>query len=158
MGKTDTSQIPVFGAPSPEYEVDFHAWLVEQGSRIRLLRIPGIDSENLAEEILSLGRSEKRELRSRLAVLLTHLLKWHIQPLQRSGSWQATIFEQRDAIEVVLSESPSLRQTISSIIADRFGSSVRQAALETGLPKTSFPPACPWTPAQVLSEDFLPEG
>ena len=72
MGKVDTIQVPIFTSASPEYEADFHAWLLEQANRLRMLRMPGLDTQNLAEEIESLGRNDKREVVSRFAVLVMH--------------------------------------------------------------------------------------
>ena len=51
MGKTDSIQIPTFTGEPQDYEVDFFAWSMEQSTRLRLLRIPGLDTENMAEEI-----------------------------------------------------------------------------------------------------------
>src|SRR5579872_4889345 len=94
------------------YEKDFALWSAEQGELIRAGKLDKVDLENVAEEIESLGRSDKREISSRLKVLLLHLLKWHFQPKQRdgNGSWQGTIREQRTRIALLLEESPSLRR------------------------------------------------
>ncbi len=157
MGKADAVQVPEFTADSPGYEADFYAWLNEQAARLRLLRVPGIDSENLAEEIESLGRSDKRELLSRSRVLLTHLLKWEYQPARRGKSWRSTILEQRLAMDLVLADSPSLQSAMPDTIQSAYRQAVTQAAGETGLPKATFPLACEWTVGQVLSPDFLPD-
>ena len=73
-----------------DYEQDFYAWTVEQGRLLRTGELSAIDAVNLAEEIESMGRRDRRELENRLTVLLTHLLKWQMQPDQRSRSWSAT--------------------------------------------------------------------
>ena len=158
MGKTDSIQVPIFTTESPDYEVDFHAWSMEQASRLRLLRIPGIDSENLAEEIESLGRSDKREIVSRCEILLMHLLKWRYQPALRGNSCRGTIMEQRHSIEALLAESPSLRPTLPAVVDRAYSMATRKAALETHLPGRVFPTACEWTPDQVLDQDFLPDA
>ena len=158
MGHTDTLQIPTFPAEAPDYEADFHAWLMEQSRRLRMLRIPGIDSENIAEEIESLARQDKREVLSRFAVLLMHLLKWRHQPNRRGKSWRSTIDGQRQAIEVVLRDSPSLRPSLPAVVAEAYTMALRKIELETGLAKSTFPPACEWTSSQVLAEDFLPDA
>ncbi len=92
---------------SVEYEEDFYAWTVEQSRLLRAGELSAIDVANIAEEIESMGRSDRRELRSRLVVLAMHLLKWRRQPGARSRSWSATIDEQRLQIEEVLAESPA---------------------------------------------------
>jgi hypothetical protein len=90
-----------------QYEQDFYQWTQQMAATLRDDRFDQLDIENMAEEIESLGRSDKRELRSRLTVLLMHLLKWHYQPEQQSNSWRATLTEQRIRILDLLAESPS---------------------------------------------------
>ena len=63
-----------------KYHGDFYAWATEQAALLRAGRLSEADIENIAEEIESIERSEKRELVSRLTVLLTHLLRWQAQP------------------------------------------------------------------------------
>ncbi len=87
-----------------DYEKDFYAWTVEQARLLRAGELSALDVANIAEEIESLGRSDRRELGSRLTVLLLHLLKWRSQPDTRSKSWLATIREQRRQIEKLLRE------------------------------------------------------
>jgi len=74
------------------YDTDFYAWIQDQAATLRAGNLAGLDVNNLIEEIESMGRSEKRELRSRLVVLIVHLLKWAYQPLRRGNSWQTTIW------------------------------------------------------------------
>jgi len=104
-----------------------------------------------------MGRSDRRELKSRLVVLVMHLLKWQHQPGARSRSWSATIDEQRLQIDGLLAESPSLRPTIVSMLADAHAIAWARAVAETGLADEAFPKACPFTPDQVLSRAFLPD-
>lgn len=95
---------------SPQlYETDFYAWTQEQ---VRLLQQgvwKKLDIANLVEEIESLGKQQRQELRNRLAILLGHLLKWQFQVNQRSKIWFITIREQRREIQDLLEESPSLK-------------------------------------------------
>src|SRR5579872_5517180 len=95
-----------------EYEKDFYAWAVHNARLLRAGKLSEIDVENIAEEIESMGKSEKRELISRLAILLSHLLKWKCQPERRSRSWKLTIKEQRFELIDLLAESPSLKHEI----------------------------------------------
>jgi hypothetical protein len=62
----------------------------------------------IADEIESMGKSEKRELASRLTVLLLHLLKWRFQPGLPGKSWRAAIRIQRRDLTVHLADNPSL--------------------------------------------------
>ncbi len=140
------------------YDDDFFEWTVEQARLLRGGGLSEIDAANIAEEIESMGLSDRRELRSRLIVLLTHLLKWAYQPDARSSSWLGTIREQRLQIEFILEDSPSLRRVVAQILPRDFNHARRKAIDETELPETSFPAECPFTADQVLAEDFLPEG
>ena len=157
MSKVDTIQVPDFEGEGPGYEEDFAAWSFEQAQRLRMLRIPGVDVENIAEEIESLGRSDKRALRSHTRVLLMHLLKYRYQDGFAGPSWRNTIRVQREAIEELLDESPSLRPTMGGVVAAIYQSAVRAAAEETGLAGNAFPSECEWTRTQVFDPDFLPE-
>lgn len=77
------------------YEQDYYLWLMKNAELIRRGRFSEADAANIAEELECMGRSEKRELTSRLAVLLTHLLKWSFEPEKRTNSWKYTIVEHR---------------------------------------------------------------
>ena len=64
---------------SSVYEQDFVRWAETQAETLRRAAEDGsnlpLDWYNLAEEIESLGRWQRRELRSRLATIIEHLLK-----------------------------------------------------------------------------------
>ena len=140
-----------------DYEEDFYAWSVEQARLLRSGEFSSIDVANVAEEIESLGRSDKRELESRLTALLMHFLKWQKQSKMRSRSWSGTILEQRRRIAELLKESPSLRPFINQALTEAYSDALEAASNETGLPETVFPAECPFTPDEVLSRGFLPE-
>jgi Domain of unknown function DUF29 len=140
-----------------DYEKDFYAWTVEQARLLRAGDLSAIDAANIAEQIESMGRGDRRELRSRLSVLLMHLLKWRCQPGARSTSWSGTIREQRHQIALILNDSPSLRQFITEALPQAYGDAREAAAEETGLPETEFPAECPFALDEVLSRSFLPE-
>jgi hypothetical protein len=142
------------------YERDFYRWTIEQAAVMRNkreeLEALGIDWANVAEELDTLGRSEKRELHSRLEVLLLHLLNWLHQPMHQGTSWRLTIEEQRDAIAEVLAENPSLKPMLDQGLKDAYRRARRRAVIETGLGQSTFSPDCPWTATLVLDPDFLP--
>ena len=123
-----------------DYEEDFYAWTVEQARLLRGGDVSAIDVSNIAEEIESLGRSDRRELRSRLTVLLMHLLKWRQQRERRSTSWSGTIREQRRQIELVLDDSPSLRPFTKSAFPRLIAMRVRMPRRRPGSPRPNFPP------------------
>ncbi len=136
------------------YEQDFHAWAMHQATLLREGRLDLADIENIAEEIESMGRRERRELTNRLAVLLTHLLKWRYQPSYRSKSWQLTIKEQRRATARHLRENPSLKALLDQAMDDAYGDATLKAARETGL--DLFPETSPFTFDQAIDDDFWP--
>jgi hypothetical protein len=119
------------------YDEDFFAWTQEQARLLRSGELSELDIENIAEELESLGRSDKREIDNRLVVLLVHLLKWQVQVGFRSRSWSATVREQREQIQDLLSESPSLRSRVVSIRRGLYTRARQVAASETGLPETT---------------------
>ncbi|SFZ82979.1 protein of unknown function DUF29 [Devosia enhydra] len=139
------------------YDEDFALWSAEQAALLRAGRLDRIDLENVAEEIASLGRSDKREIASRLVVLIAHLLKYRFQPSARSNSWRATILGQRMAIAGLIEDSPSLRAYPGTMIDRQYRLARLEASGETDLPEHTFPETCPWTIAQILDPDFLPE-
>ena len=138
------------------YERDFYAWLNEQAERLRSRSHNDIDWSNLAEEIESLGKSQKREIRSRLEKLVQHLLKWQFQPGRRSESWRITISEQRTFIPGIIDDSPSLKTFPAEIFAKSYAAGRRAAIDETGLIASVFPTDPPFTVEQALDLKFLP--
>ena len=102
-----------------------------------------------------MGRSEKRQLESRLEALIMHLLKWQFQPNFRSRSWQLTIKVQRLRIEKLLAENPSLKSKLSDIQKKVYLLAVIGAEKETGL--ALFPETCPYDLTEILTSEFLPK-
>jgi hypothetical protein len=139
------------------YDKDFFAWTQEQADLLRSGQFSQVDAANVAEQMEDMGRSIRRELRSRLAILTMHLLKWRYQPGYRSPSWSATIGEQRDQIAELLDESPSLAALPAQDWLKIYRLAVKSALRETGLSEATFPAQCPFTPEQILAEDFLPQ-
>lgn len=135
------------------YEDDFHAWTKQQATLLRERRLAEIDWSNLAEEIESMGRSEKRQLESRLEILIMHILKWEYQPNRRSRSWQLTIKEQRLRLEKLLQENPSLRAKLEDSIKISYPLAVLSAEQETGL--SEFPETCPYSLTDVFTKEFI---
>lgn len=139
------------------YDRDFYAWANEQAALLRAGRLTEADIENIAEEIESMGRSERRELINRLTVLLLHLLKWQFQPGLRGNSWRLTIEEQRYRLEDHLNDNPSLKAQLTTAMRDAYRLALVEAERETGLARSTFPPASPYVYEQVTNPDFWPE-
>ena len=140
------------------YESDYLCWLEEQTARLREGQFDRLDREHLLEELESMSRSERRQLRNRLIVLLLHLLKWRYQPERQSRSWSVTIITQRVDIKLLLRESPSLRPTLDSTLKQIYPNARQEAADETGLNVERLPPSCPFTIVEVMDEDFWPDA
>ncbi|CAN1210637.1 DUF29 domain-containing protein [Tumidithrix helvetica PCC 7403] len=139
------------------YERDFYAWTQSQSELLRLGKWQALDIENLAEEIESLGKQQKQELRNRLGILIGHFLKWEYQPELRGKSWKATIREQRDEVLDILQENPSLKPYLDEAIQKGFRQGVNLVLRETPLDIDDLPKECPYAIAQILDPQF-PEG
>jgi hypothetical protein len=138
------------------YDQDFYAWSREQAELLRAGKLVQADLEHIAEEIESMGRTEKRELVSRLTILLLHLLKWRHQPEVRGDSWRLSIANARDEIADLLDDNPSLKAQLASIMASAYRYARRKAAVETGLAEELFPVDCPWAFEQAKDATFWP--
>ena len=104
------------------YEQDFYTWTQTTAALIRAGKWTDIDPESLAEEVESLGKSQHRELASRLDVLLMHLFKWRYQPERRQSgqSWRSTIRTQRRELRRLLMQNPGLQPLVALTIADSY--------------------------------------
>jgi hypothetical protein len=139
------------------YETDYLKWIETTVEKLRVRDYSSVDWENIIEEIEDMGRSERRSLESNLVVVLTHLLKWQYQPDFRSGSWKGSIAEHRRRIRKAFKESPSLKPYLQEVFAECYLDAVELASAETELPVETFPGECPYTSAEVLDSNFLPE-
>ena len=141
-----------------DYDTDFYEWTQHQAAALAAGHVSELDLANLAEEIESLGKRDRRGLRSRLKLLVMHLLKWRCQPevRQTGHSWWSTIRTQRRDIDLILEDSPSLRRQVPDMIEADYQAMRLDASGETGLPLEAFPETCPWTAEQVLDETFWP--
>jgi Domain of unknown function DUF29 len=143
--------------PTSLYDKDFYAWANEQAALLRAGRLSEADIANIAEEIESMGRSEKRELVNRLAVLLLHLLKWQYQPGMRGNSWRLTIEEQRYRLERHLKDNPSLKSVLSEAMEEGYRLALIEVERETGFARGTFPSSCPYTFQQATDDTIWPE-
>lgn len=136
------------------YERDFHEWIVTQVEALRQKRWDDLDWDNLAEEVETVGRNDRRAIESHLAVLLAHLLKCLVQPERRTVSWDRTIATQREEISSLLQRNPSLRPLLRERFSAAYDRAVGIAARDTALDETEFPPASPFTPEEAMSIAF----
>lgn len=138
------------------YETDFYAWTQEQAKLLSHHQWSQLDLLNLIEEIESLGRQERQELRNRLSVLTGHLLKWEYQPEQRSRSWLARIRVQRRETLKLLSDNPSLKPYLEEALQEAYENGRDLASGEINLSLSTFPKACSYRLEEILSDRFYP--
>ncbi|MDZ8139483.1 MAG: DUF29 domain-containing protein [Nostoc sp. DedQUE04] len=136
------------------YEQDFYLWTQTIAQQLKENNFNEIDIPNLIEEVESIGRSEKRELRNRLIVLLMHLLKWQYQPEKRIESWRSTISEQRICIETLLEDSPSLQPLLAEVFEVCYQKARFKAFDETGIKLNFFPQESPFTLEETLKNSY----
>jgi hypothetical protein len=141
---------------SASYEADYLRWLDAQARHLRAGELDQLDRVHLLEEIEGMSRSERRQLRNRLIVLVQHLLKICHQPQRHSRSWDVTVITQRVDIKLLLKESPSLRPSLSATLDDIYTNARREAACETGLDLDCFPEQCPFSIEEVLDDEWWP--
>jgi Domain of unknown function DUF29 len=152
-----TARLPQSKIVSPPlYEIDFYAWTQQQAAFIRDGRWEEIDRSNLVEEIESLGKQQRQELRNRLGVLLGHLLKWQFQPSARNRSWLSTLRLQRLEIIDLLDDNPSLKPYLEEAIDRAYLRGLAIAIDETNLPDQAFPATCEYTLTEILDRQFYP--
>lgn len=138
------------------YNDDFYAWVTHNAALLRAGRLSEIDVENLAEEIECMGKSEKRDLVSRLSVLIAHLLKWKVQSMRRSKSWTLTIRNQRIELNDLLQESPSLKKELKAKFDHVYEKAILMTAEQTGIDEEEFPKVAPFTLDDCLNASYLP--
>lgn len=138
------------------YEEDFHQWLTANVEVIRFGELSEIDAEHIAEELDAMSKRERRELVSRLTVLLAHLLKWEFQPTHQSRSWRNALTVQRGELADLLEDSPSLRAELENYIDRAYSRARLLAEDETGVDADAFPVRCPYALEAILDPAFLP--
>lgn len=139
-----------------DYDADFYGWIQDQAAKLKAGQLNALDVANLAEEIESMGRSEKRSLISHFTVLYLHLLKWQYQSERRGNSWRFSIANARGDIEDILADSPSLKPALPDLIGRAYRRARLEASGETGIFIENFPDQCPWSIDQSLDSAFLP--
>jgi len=138
------------------YDEDFVEWAQETARLLRSGSFDQIDVEHLVEEVEGLASRDRREVWSRLRVLVLHLLKWRWQPEKRCSDWKVAIIHERQELDLLFEQSPSLKRTAGESLADAYPVAVELASIETDLPEESFPSECLFSVEQTLDHDFLP--
>lgn len=123
------------------YERDFVAWCEDTAAKLRKKDLDNLDFDNLIEEIESLSRSDRRELKNRLSVLIAHILKrMYVNSSENFNGWEITIREQRQQIQDLLEESPSLNPYLEEILTKVYAKALDNVRFE--YKQTEFPSIC----------------
>jgi hypothetical protein len=151
---------PVVVPPADDslYDRDFFEWTQTIAEQLLRGSVSQADLERVAEEIADMGKRDRREVHSRMVVLIMHLIKWAIQPERRDGStWLSTINQQRLELGGIFEQSPSLRRFASLDLPRAYSRACKDALAETGS-RAPLPEACPYTIDQILDDDWFPSN
>jgi hypothetical protein len=139
-----------------DYEQDLALWYQRQAELLRDRRFDELDLENLIEELEVAGKNLRRELASRLEILLMILLKCQFQHQRISGNWLSTLGEQRSQIEKLIEDNPSFGPGVMEVAVKVYPKAMRRAASETRLLPDVFPPTDSYSKEQLFDFDFVP--
>ena len=139
------------------HDADFYTWTRQQADHLRSGRLDALDTVYLIEELESMGARERRELETRLSLILQHLLKWRYQPDRRGASWKNTIKVQRIDAARVLADNPGLTAKLPDLYPSAYERARLLAAAETGMDENDFPERSPFSLDEALSADFWPD-
>jgi hypothetical protein len=138
------------------YEKDYLLWIEQVVQLLQEDNFALLDIPNLIDEIEDMGKSQKQSVESNLEIILMHLLKYKYQPTMRSNSWRYSILEHQNRLHKSFKTSPSLNRYYLDIFPECYTTARKLAAAETGIAIANFPTESPFTPEQVLDEDYLP--
>ncbi len=138
------------------YQQDFFAWTKQQINYLQNQQWNQLDLAHLIEEIETLGKQQRQELRNRLSILIGHLLKWEYQPQKRSHSWLATVRVQRIDIQELIDDNHSLKPYLEEALTQAYIKGLLLAVSETNLPDRTFPKNCPYSLTEILSDRIYP--
>ena len=143
------------------YKQDFFRWTEQQAALLRreaARRLnTALDLEHLAEEIESLGRSDRRALTSHLARIIEHLLKLQYSPAtEPRAGWRTSVQVHRDEARKLLADSPSLRPYLAGVLEDCYRSGRDFASIGMSEEAVTLPERCPYSLDQILERDWWP--
>lgn len=142
------------------YDRDFYLWVQTTVQLLQERQLDRIDFESLIEEVESMGKREKKELKSRLTTLIEHLLKlkyWESEKANNARGWRQTVVEQRRQIQYLLEDSPSLKVLLFEVWTECYGNSRKDIIRKYELDPELFPAEPELMLDKILDEDYLPE-
>jgi hypothetical protein len=120
------------------YETDFNLWCEETLTKLKERDFEGLDIGNLIEEIATLASRDRRELQSRLGVLIEHLLKRkYVDSQYDFRGWELTMREQLYQLKILLKQSPSLKGYLIEVLPESYQFAISQ--VQTSYPHVNFP-------------------
>jgi Domain of unknown function DUF29 len=140
------------------YEADEHAWIERQIAALRDGDFDRVDRDSLIEFLTDMAGRDRRELESRLVVLYSHVLKYHLQQERATRSWRLTVLEQQRAIRRLFKHLPSLAKRADEILRDVYPDAVQAALLETGANRKAVPSKPEFDVAALLNFPVMPSG
>ncbi len=160
-----TALINQKGESASLYDQDFQLWIEKTIEQLENSNFEQLDRQHLIEELLDLGKSEKRALESNLMILLAHLLKLKVQadaPEMMQQSWLNSVDEHRKRIQKSLKATPSLNTALTNLIESAYPDAYQLAIKEgkrakfgVNIPdENAYPVTCPFSIAEILDEDF----
>ena len=123
------------------YNQDYYLWLVQTTNLLEQQKFTNLDLENLIEEIESLGKSEKRALKSYTRRLIQHILKlkyWESEKERNRSHWQIEVINFRRDLKDILEDSPSLKNYLSENYSDWYQKTVVEMRLQFDIPPNNF--------------------
>ena len=136
------------------YEADETAWLEAMAELIRDQRLDELDYANLREYLTDMANRDRREVNSRLTVLIAHVLKWFFQPDKRTKGWRLSFVVQSQEVADLVAGGV-LRSQAQAVLPEVYKNAVDRASIETGLPESAFPAECPYDLDQLTSPSLL---
>ena len=141
----------------PSHDKDVYGWAIHTAQLLRDKKMNEVDFDGIVEELEEMGISNKHAMISRLALIISHLLKWQFQPNMRGHSWKYTIREHRDEGKIHWEDNPSLKNKLDEIMVKAYKKALTKAISQTGLEEKTFPTECPYTFDQIMNDEFYPE-
>ncbi len=142
----------------PLHDRDFLLWIEDTIAKLRARDFEQVDLENLIEEVEGLGISQRKEMLSRMTVLLEHLFKRLFVPLPEDfQGWERTIRNQRTELKVLFKQVPSLKSRWDACFSDAVELALEATAKE--YKQISFPDRWPYASDidTMLNTDFWEE-
>ena len=134
------------------YDKDFYLWIQETTNLLKTRQLEQLDYENLIDEVESLGKLERSNLRDNLKTLLRSLLKWKYLPSQDNNDCSSTALEACLGLQDILEVSPSLNAYFDEVLEETYQMVRKLASIETE--SDIFPVTIPFKKEEILNDDY----